>query len=126
MLKCADIEGAGSGAGLPVEVEHDPVAGKVGAGIDKRRSGGRVKVACCKADKVRIQLDPMLFSRVRKSPLADCLERRGSTYNGETSTPTAKPIIIIHRYKAFPLRIATYDDATTFEIKEHIILEYYI
>ena len=41
MLVCTDIEGAGSGARVPVEVEHDPFVGKVDAGIDERRSGGR-------------------------------------------------------------------------------------
>jgi len=40
MLVCADIEGAGSGARVPVEVEHDPLAGEVDAGVDERRSGG--------------------------------------------------------------------------------------
>jgi hypothetical protein len=41
MLVCADIERAGSGARVPVEVEHDPFVGEVDAGIDERRSGGR-------------------------------------------------------------------------------------
>ena len=41
MLVCADIEGAGSGARVPVEVEHNPFVGEVDAGIDERRSGGR-------------------------------------------------------------------------------------
>jgi hypothetical protein len=40
-LVCADIERAGSGAWVPVEVEHDPFVGEVDAGIDERRSGGR-------------------------------------------------------------------------------------
>lgn len=126
VLECADIEGAGSGARVPVEVEHDPRTEEVGTRIDERRSCSGVKVACGQVDKVWVQLDPMLFSRVRRSPRADRRRAGRATYIGETRTASVKPIVVIHCHKAFPLRKATYDDATTSEIKEHVILEYYI
>jgi hypothetical protein len=46
LLVCADIESAGRGARVPVEVEHDPLAGEVDAGTDERRTGAEVEVAC--------------------------------------------------------------------------------
>ncbi len=45
MLECADIEGAGRGARLPVVVELDACTEEIGARINERGSRGGVKVA---------------------------------------------------------------------------------
>ena len=45
ILVCADIESAGRGARVPVEVEHDPFTGEVDAFTDERRTGAGLKVA---------------------------------------------------------------------------------
>lgn len=126
MLECADIEGAGSGPRVPVELEHNPRVDEVGAGIDEQRSLGRVNVAYARVDKDRVRLEPVLLGTEVQGPLAKRLiERCGRPPAYFSGTASAKPIVKVEDHATVPhIEVAVFDDGDAWEISEHIVLDH--